>query len=91
VAEARPEQLQAGRRPQEASSAGARRRSCTGGRRRSTPTRVRGTTAAEVGSGHQCGERSHSMRLGSLLLVVWLVIGGVAAAQHGYFKSSDSR
>jgi hypothetical protein len=30
------------------------------------------------------------MRLGSLLLVVWLVIGGVAAAQRGYFKSSDS-
>jgi hypothetical protein len=30
------------------------------------------------------------MRLGSLLLVVWLVIGGVAAAQRGYFKGSDS-
>jgi hypothetical protein len=55
VAEARPEQLQAGRRPQEASSAGARRRSCTGGRRRLTPTQTQGTTAAEVGSGHQCG------------------------------------
>lgn len=30
------------------------------------------------------------MRIGSLLLVVWLVIGGIAAAQRGYFKGSDA-
>lgn len=28
------------------------------------------------------------MRIGSLLLVAWLVIGGIAAAQRGYFGSS---
>ena len=29
------------------------------------------------------------MRLGSLLLVVWLVIGGFAAYQRGYLGSSE--
>jgi hypothetical protein len=29
------------------------------------------------------------MRLGSLLLVIWLVIGVAAAYQRDYFKSSD--
>lgn len=28
------------------------------------------------------------MRVGTLLVVVWLVIGALAAAQRGYFKSS---
>ena len=30
------------------------------------------------------------MRLGSLLLLVWLVIGGVAAGQRGYFSGDDA-
>lgn len=30
------------------------------------------------------------MRIGSLLLVVWLVVGGIAASQRGYFKGSDA-
>lgn len=29
------------------------------------------------------------MRIGSLLLLVWLVIGVIACAQRGYFKSAD--
>ncbi len=29
------------------------------------------------------------MRIGSLLLVVWFVIGAIAAGQRGYFKSDD--
>jgi hypothetical protein len=29
------------------------------------------------------------MRIGSLVLVVWVVIGILAAAQRGYFKSDD--
>ncbi|MGZ6792684.1 MAG: hypothetical protein ACXVGH_13975 [Mycobacteriales bacterium] len=30
------------------------------------------------------------MRLGSLLVVVWLVIGVLACVQRGYFKSNDT-
>lgn len=30
------------------------------------------------------------LRIGSLLVIVWLVIGGVAASQRGYFKGSDA-
>lgn len=30
------------------------------------------------------------MRIGSLVLLVWLVIGVVAAAQRDYFSSSDA-
>ncbi|MDQ1618097.1 MAG: hypothetical protein QOE19_666 [Actinomycetota bacterium] len=30
------------------------------------------------------------MRLGAALLVVWLVIGALAAAQRDYFSSSDA-
>lgn len=30
------------------------------------------------------------MRIGSLLLVVWLVIGAIAAAQRGYFSHDNS-
>ena len=30
------------------------------------------------------------MRFATLLLILWLVIGGVAAAQRGYFSGSDS-
>ena len=29
------------------------------------------------------------MRLGSLLLLVWLVIGGIAAGQRGYYTHRD--
>jgi membrane protein YdbS with pleckstrin-like domain len=29
------------------------------------------------------------VRIGSVLLVIWLVIGALAAAQRGYFKSGD--
>jgi membrane protein YdbS with pleckstrin-like domain len=29
-------------------------------------------------------------RLGSLLVVIWLVIGVIAAAQRGYFSGSDA-
>ncbi len=29
------------------------------------------------------------MRIGSLLLVIWLLIGAVAAFQRDYFKGSD--
>jgi membrane protein YdbS with pleckstrin-like domain len=29
-------------------------------------------------------------RIGSLLLLVWLVIGAIAAAQRGYFSSGDT-
>ena len=29
------------------------------------------------------------MRIGTVLLVVWLVIGGIAASQRGYFKGKD--
>jgi len=29
------------------------------------------------------------MRIGSLVLVVWLVIGGIAAAQRDYFKGHN--
>jgi hypothetical protein len=29
------------------------------------------------------------MRIGSLLLVVWLVIGAIAAGQRGYFSGRD--
>ena len=29
-------------------------------------------------------------RIGSLLVVIWLVIGGVAAAQRDYFSSSNA-
>jgi hypothetical protein len=28
--------------------------------------------------------------VGALLLLVWLVIGGIAAAQRGYFSSGDT-
>lgn len=30
------------------------------------------------------------MRIGSVLLVIWLVIGGIAAAQRGYFTGSNA-
>jgi len=30
------------------------------------------------------------MRIGSLLLIVWFVIGGIAAAQRGYFQGDDA-
>ncbi len=30
------------------------------------------------------------MRLGSLILVIWLVIGAFAAYQRGYFASDDA-
>lgn len=30
------------------------------------------------------------MRIGSLLLLVWLAIGAVAAGQRGYYGSNDS-
>jgi hypothetical protein len=30
------------------------------------------------------------MRIGSALIVVWLVIGVIAAAQRDYFKSGDT-
>ena len=30
------------------------------------------------------------MRIGSLLFVVWFVIGGLAAVQRGYFKGDDA-
>lgn len=30
------------------------------------------------------------MRIGSILLVVWFVIGGLAAVQRGYFKGDDA-
>lgn len=30
------------------------------------------------------------MKIGTLILVVWLVIGAVAAAQRGYFSSNDN-
>lgn len=30
------------------------------------------------------------MRIGSLIVVLWLVIGIIACAQRGYFKGSDS-
>ncbi len=29
------------------------------------------------------------MRLGSLIVVIWLVIGAFAASQRGYFKGSN--
>ncbi len=29
-------------------------------------------------------------RIGSLLLLIWLVIGAIAAAQRGYFSSGDT-
>jgi hypothetical protein len=29
-------------------------------------------------------------RIGSLLLLIWLVIGVIAAAQRGYFSSGDT-
>lgn len=29
------------------------------------------------------------MRLGSAIIVIWLVFGGIAALQRGYFASSD--
>ncbi len=29
------------------------------------------------------------MRIGSLIIVIWLIIGVVAAAQRDYFKGSD--
>lgn len=30
------------------------------------------------------------MRIGTILVVVWLVIGGLAAAQRGYFTGNDA-
>lgn len=30
------------------------------------------------------------MRIGSLLLIVWLVIGAIAAGQRGYYKSDNT-
>ncbi len=30
------------------------------------------------------------MRIGTVIVVVWLVIGAFAAAQRGYFSSSDT-
>ena len=30
------------------------------------------------------------MRIGTLIVVVWLVIGALAAGQRGYFSSSDT-
>ena len=30
------------------------------------------------------------MRLGSLFLLLWIVIGFIACAQRGYFKGSDA-
>lgn len=30
------------------------------------------------------------MRIGAVLVVVWLVIGAIAASQRGYFKGSDA-
>lgn len=35
------------------------------------------------------GSRSGSMRLGTLILLVWLIIGAIAAGQRGYYNSSD--
>ena len=29
------------------------------------------------------------MRIGSIVLVVWLIISAIAARQHGYYNSSD--
>ena len=29
-------------------------------------------------------------RIGSLLVLIWLVIGAIAAAQRGYFSSGDT-
>lgn len=30
------------------------------------------------------------MRIGTVILVIWLLIGGLAAAQRGYFSSSNA-
>jgi hypothetical protein len=30
------------------------------------------------------------MRIGSIVIVVWLVIGGLAAMQRGYFSGGDT-
>jgi hypothetical protein len=30
------------------------------------------------------------MRIGMILLVIWLIIGGVAAAQRNYFSGSEA-
>lgn len=32
--------------------------------------------------------RRRGSGIGALLLIIWLVIGGIAAAQRGYFSSS---
>ena len=33
---------------------------------------------------------SRTSSIGAVLLIVWLVIGGIAAAQRGYFASGDA-
>ncbi|HWF79441.1 MAG TPA: hypothetical protein VN695_02585 [Streptosporangiaceae bacterium] len=30
------------------------------------------------------------MRIGAILLVIWLIIGAIAGAQRGYYKGSSS-
>jgi hypothetical protein len=42
--------------------------------------------AIPVGAGQ---EGSESVRIGAALLVVWLLIGGLAAGQRGYFGSDN--
>jgi hypothetical protein len=50
------------------------------------------TPAARHGFGDlgYSGDMRRGSRIGSLLLLVWLVIGLVAAVQRGYFSSGDT-
>ena len=34
--------------------------------------------------------RRRGSGIGAVLLIIWLVIGGIAAAQRGYFAGSDT-
>lgn len=36
------------------------------------------------------GTRSRAGSVGTVLVLIWLVIGAIAAAQRGYFTSSDT-
>ena len=36
------------------------------------------------------GRRSRTSSIGTILVVIWLVIGGIAAAQRGYFAGGDA-
>jgi len=48
------------------------------------------TRAGEVPPPRHLGEPEVSMHLGSLLLIIWLIIGAIAAGQRHYYTQSSA-